>query len=211
VLKAAGYVFRRIRQTLRSKRDQIAVERAYKELLRLHALERSGKLVIGYLDEVGFSLQSVVPYGWQRPESQLGCQTGSHHRRINAIGLLQVNCEFDSYIFEESITGDVVVACIDRFIEHLRKETDLPIVIVLDNASIHTKPLEPHLKRWKKQGVRLKYLPKYSPELNIIEILWRHIKYYWLPLNATESWEKLVAAVEDVLSQIGEKYQITFA
>lgn len=156
-------------------------------------------------------MQSVVPYGWQHPESQLGCQTGSHHQRINAIGLLQANSEFDSYVFKESINGDVVVACIDRFIEHLREETDLPIVIVLDNASIHTNPLKPHLKRWKKQGVRLKYLPKYSPELNIIEILWRHVKYYWLPLDATESWEKLVAAVEDVLSQIGEKYQITFA
>jgi transposase len=26
----------------------------------------------------------------------------------------------------------------------------------------------------------LKYLPPYSPELNLIEILWRHIKYRWL-------------------------------
>jgi hypothetical protein len=24
------------------------------------------------------------------------------------------------------------------------------------------------------------YLPSYSPELNLIEILWRFIKYYWL-------------------------------
>ena len=27
----------------------------------------------------------------------------------------------------------------------------------------------------------LKYLPSYAPELNLIEILWRFLKYYWLP------------------------------
>ena len=28
------------------------------------------------------------------------------------------------------------------------------------------------------------YLPPYSPELNLIEILWRRIKYTWLPFSA---------------------------
>jgi hypothetical protein len=30
----------------------------------------------------------------------------------------------------------------------------------------------------------IKYLPPYSPELNLIEILWRFMKYYWLPFSA---------------------------
>jgi transposase len=30
----------------------------------------------------------------------------------------------------------------------------------------------------------IKYLPPYSPELNLIEILWRRIKYTWLPFSS---------------------------
>ncbi|MBC6473073.1 MAG: hypothetical protein GDA48_09860 [Hormoscilla sp. GM102CHS1] len=48
-----------------------------------------------------------------------------------------------------------------------------------------------------------------SPELNIIEILWRFIKYEWLNIDAYESWKSLVKAVEDVLQ--GGKYKINFA
>jgi len=37
----------------------------------------------------------------------------------------------------------------------------------------------------------LHWLPPYSPELNLIEILWRKIKYQWLPLRAYLSFNHL--------------------
>ncbi len=46
------------------------------------------------------------------------------------------------------------------------------------------------------------FLPTYSPELNIIEILWRFIKYQWLETNAYESYSALVKAVEDLVRNI---------
>lgn len=169
-------------------------------------------MAVYYFDEAGFSLQPVVPYGWQRADSNiLGCTSGSHHRRLNVLGMLQCNGDFDSYMIEGPVNSDVVIACIDAFITRLRGGiTELPVVIVLDNASIHTGEIDEARKRWRKQGVRLKYLPPYSPELNMIEILWRRIKYQWLPLDATESWEALLSSVEHVLKNIGSEYRITF-
>ncbi|MBC6474874.1 MAG: transposase [Hormoscilla sp. GM102CHS1] len=38
-----------------------------------------------------------------------------------------------------------------------------------------------------KKRVNNFYLPTYSPQLNIIEILWRFIKYSWLNTDAYES------------------------
>ena len=35
----------------------------------------------------------------------------------------------------------------------------------------------------------------YSPQLNLIEILWRFMKYEWIELNAYESWDSLVSYV----------------
>ena len=55
-------------------------------------------------------------------------------------------------------------------------------VIVLDNASAHTsKAVKAALPALEAAGVTLYYLPPYSPELNRIEELWRHVKYQELP------------------------------
>jgi transposase len=53
-------------------------------------------------------------------------------------------------------------------------------------------------------------LPSYSPELNLIEILWRFIKYTWLDASAYKSWLSLVTRVESILRGFGEEYVINF-
>lgn len=173
--------------------------------------QKNGELVLYFLDEAGFSLQPVVPYGWQKRDTLRGCTSGSHHRRLNVIGMMQCNGDFDSYMIEGSVNVDVVIACIDAFIRRVRRDvTALPIVLVLDNASIHKGEIDEHRQQWLSQGVSLKYIPPYSPELNKIEILWRRMKYQWLSIDATESWEALDSAVEHVLKGVGSEYQITF-
>lgn len=64
---------------------------------------------------------------------------------------------------------------------------------------------------WEAKGLFIKWLPAYSPKLNIIEILWKFIKYNWLPFSAYASFKQLVIEVEEILSQIGEQYRIQFA
>ena len=51
----------------------------------------------------------------------------------------------------------------------------------------------------------------YSPQLNLIEILWRFMKYEWIELNAYESWDSLVSYVEKILRDFGSNYVINFA
>jgi len=67
------------------------------------------------------------------------------------------------------------------------------------------------LARWQKEGLYLKFLPPYCPELNLIEILWRKIKYEWLPLDAYQSFKTMTEALFEVIGGIGSKYRITFA
>jgi len=58
---------------------------------------------------------------------------------------------------------------------------------------------------------KTQYLSPYSPELNLIEILWRRIKYTWLPFSAYACLNALNEALEAILSHVGSEYQITFA
>lgn len=66
-------------------------------------------------------------------------------------------------------------------------------------------------EKWEDKAVFLHFLPAYSPELNLIEILWRKIKYEWLELDAYQSYKHLKSAVLDILESIGNKYTIAFA
>src|SRR2546422_9620780 len=111
-------------------------------------------------------------------------------------------------MFEQSTHSGVVIACFDVFCQTIKKKT----VVVIDNASIHTsEAFEDRLPSWKKKGLIIKYLPPYSPELNLIEILWRRIKYTWLPFSAYACLNALSEALETILSHVGSEYQITFA
>ena len=38
-----------------------------------------------------------------------------------------------------------------------------------------------NIERWQQQGLTIDNIAPYSPELNIIEIVWRKIKYEWMP------------------------------
>src|SRR5215475_1263197 len=73
---------------------------------------------------------------------------------------------------EQAVHTGVVIACFEEFSKTLKKT-----VVVIDNASVHTsEEFEECLPRWKKKGLIIKYLSTYSPELNLIEILWRNTK-----------------------------------
>ena len=102
----------------------------------------------------------------------------------------------------------LVVAAFDPLSETINKKT----VVVCDNAPTHTsKRFNYNIEKWKAKGLIIKSLPAYAPELNLIEILWRFIKYSWLPFSAYESFKKLVNAVAKVLKGVGKEYHINFA
>jgi transposase len=199
---------------VRHQRDEEAFRHAQCELRALREQEQCGNVDLYYADEAGFSLEPVVPYAWQKPDRRLCCPSGSHHKRHNVLGLLSCQGGFTSYTTDGTITSEVVVACIDAFVKRLRRrKQQRPVVIVLDNAPMHCSPLfEEYRARWQKLNVTIKYLPRYSPELNMIEILWKRMKYSWLPMSAYTCWESLTNAVEYILKNVGrQQYQITYS
>lgn len=160
-----------------------------------------------YFDESGFSLHPPVSYAWQNKGEQVEIFAPSKSKRLNVLGFFNKDNHLESFCFEGTIDARVVVTCFDEFSKTIDKKT----VVILDNASMHrSDEFQEHIPKWEKKKLFVKYLPTYSPELNLIEILWRFIKYYWLPFNAYLSFPHLVDAVEDVLRKVGTHYKISF-
>jgi len=168
--------------------------------------EKDGLVDLYYFDESGFSLVPEVPYAWQDKGTQI-CLPSSKSKRINVVGFMNKDSGLTPFVFESSVTSEVVVACFDSFAESITKQT----IVVIDNASIHHSELfNSKIGDWEKKNIFLLYLPPYSPELNKIEILWKHIKYYWLSFDAYKNFESLRENLNDVLCNVGRKHRINF-
>ncbi len=82
-------------------------------------------------------------------------------------------------------SGALAWECADRassegfftFVQNLRAQwPHEPMVLVLDNVSYHKSAM---LRQWAQRqdpALQLLWLPTYSPELNLIERLWRFLK-----------------------------------
>ena len=205
--KKARLRWKRVRKSLKSLRDPAEFAKCQRELEALQQQEDQGNIALYYFDESGFALDPTIPYAWQETKSVIELPA-RRSGRINVLGFLNRHNDLHTYMFEQSIHTGVVVACFNAFCHTITKKT----VVVVDNASIHrSEEFADRMPYWKKHGLIIKYLSPYSPELNLIEILWRRIKYTWLPFSAYTCLNALNEALETILSQVGSEYQITFA
>jgi hypothetical protein len=206
VLKGLQMSWHRFRRVVGGQPDAQEYKDKQAQLETLQQLDAAGEIDLYYLDESGFCLIPYVPYGWQPIGETLEIPS-QRSKRLNVLGLMNRRLQLEAYVSTQSITSDVVIACIDTFFPQVSK----PTVIVMDKASIHTsEAIGDKLEEWKQRNIEIFELPSYSPELNLIEILWRFMKYEWIEISAYRSWQSLVDYVERVLREFGDKYVINF-
>jgi len=209
LLKTEHYVWKRLRRSLRSLRDEEEFRVAAADLAQLRAasLQSDSAFDLWYYDEAGFTLQPSIPYAWQLVGQRLELAS-AHGPRQNVLGFFNLQHQFHAFAFEGSIDTNPVIHCFNLFRQRQKK----PALVVMDNAPIHTsEDFDDELDHWQKQELHVKFLPPYCPELNLIEILWRKIKYEWLPLDAYQNFKTMTASLFEVIRGIGSKYRITFA
>jgi hypothetical protein len=129
----------------------------------------------------GFCLTPYIPYAWQPMGSVIAMPTSTHRRRLNVLGFLHGQNDLHPSVIEGKGDTSVSVECFEQVSKQIKKRT----YVFLDNVPIHrSQACIRHRAKWVKRGLIIKYLPPYSPELNLIEILWRFMKYHGLPFSA---------------------------
>lgn len=191
------------------KKRQCPIEQQSKKeaLAEVSALAAANLIDVYFGDESGFWQTPVIARAWQFAGEQIRILP-EKGKRLSVFGLLSLDCEGKFWTSEKTIKTEFVIDCLEELLE---AKNEKPKVLVLDNARIHrSKKMQAKLAEWEEKGFYVFFLPPYSPHLNIIEILWRKMKYEWLKAEDYLSFESLTKAIKEILSSLGTEYKINF-
>ncbi|WP_233530556.1 IS630 family transposase [Gelidibacter salicanalis] len=172
----------------------------------LKELENNGYIDLYYGDESHFGLTPNVPYAWQTKSNPV-LLPAAKGKFLNVVGLMGRKNHLFFEVDETTFNSDKIISFMDRFNKQIVKRT----VVILDDSPIHkSKKFMAKIKEWEENDLLIYFLPPYSPELNLIEILWRRMKYRCLPFEANFGFKNLKEHVSEVLNNFGRKYDIIF-
>ena len=178
-------------------------------LVKLQRAALDGACQLFYFDQSGFSASPPVQRGWS-PIGKSHRVFPLPHCRRAVLGALDFGANLLTHHTSKTTIKrpDVV-----QFLDQIARESTpgLTTVVVLDNATIHHNIDQETLDRWLlEHRMILFYLPPYSPELNLIEIVWKHAKYHW---RRFVTWTKdtICAEIETLLGDKHSKFEIRFS
>lgn len=124
-------------------------------------------------------------------------------KRLNVVAAVDAMSHQVSLLTNTNFVNAETVAC---FLTQLRQTyQDLPLVIVLDNALYqHCRFIE---QLTVALNITLLFLPPYSPNLNIIERLWKFVKKKVLYSKYYADFDKFQQAILICLQDCNTSYQ----
>lgn len=156
---------------LPGKADRDAQEKFIEEYERLKE-NKKARDKIYFMDGTHPLHNSQLGYGWIKRGEEKFIKANTGRDRININGAYNIEEHKVIVREDESINGQSTVA----LLEQMLKEQPLGMLyIILDNARYyHSKPVMEFLAKSKR--IQFMYLPPYSPNLNLIERLWKFMK-----------------------------------
>ena len=141
----------------------------YKEFMRT----KSSREAVFFVDAVHPEYNTMAAYGWLKKGRSRSLLTKNRKRRLNLHGAINPET-LDTFIIEGGVVNsDSAIA----LLETLDKYYPLAkgITLIFDNAGYHKSA---EIKEYLKDNPKMKavYLPSGSPNLNLIERLWKFFK-----------------------------------
>jgi len=157
---------------------------------------KSGIIELFFMDAAHFVQGGVPARVWAK--ARMWVKTGSGRRRFNVLGALNfVSKKVETITNSAYINSASVVEMLEMLAE---KYAGKVIKIVLDNASYQRCELV--TSKAEELGIELLFLPAYSPNLNLIERVWKFVKSKLLGaayIDSFEVYSKNIAAFVDSL------------
>jgi transposase len=167
---------------------------------RLQQAERGQRTVL-FMDAAHFVYGPFLGFLWCL--ARLFVLAPSGRKRYNVLAALDavthqvIRVTNDSYINAESVCQllrQLAAAGLPR-----------PLTLVLDNARYQRCELVQSLARSLK--IELLFLPSYSPNLNLIERLWKFVKKESLAAKQLPTYEAFTAVIDECLNNLHTRHK----
>ncbi len=193
ILKKNSYVYIWSKYSLEDQQDAEKRE-LFREKLEEYikiSKEKPNEWQIWFWDECGFSLRVIRRKNWTKKGKRKKVKGMRRRGRVNMMGGLRYSdkkrvCYMikkgDSLTFYEQLKK-LTEEIKKEWVNKGNREEDFErygpkIVIILDNASFHKKKEIIEQIKENLPNIILEYLPAYSPDYNLIELVWHSAKEY---------------------------------
>ena len=133
-------------------------------------------------------------------------KTPAGRNRLNVLGALNaVSKDLITVVNETYVNADTVKELLTKL---SGLHTDVPITIVLDNAKY--QKCDAVVTHAKELGIELLFLPSYSPNLNLIERVWKFVKKKCLYSVYYDSFSAFKSGINECIGNVATKHHDEF-
>lgn len=185
-----------------------------KRLEKYKKQAKNGELLLYFQDEFDLNLLPGIQRCWTQRGSQRKVMTPGLNQKRYGFGAVNYVSGQTLHRIEEHKDSAGFCAFVEQFMHTVTHSPDYhgqTIILVVDNFRIHTskKTLE-FLKKYADQLILFR-LPTYSPWLNLIERLWKHLRRKVTHNHLFHSIAQLVQAVRTFLNALNHSPTLTLA
>lgn len=153
-----------------------------------------------FVDASHFVYGAFLGYVWC--VVRLFVPTGSGRKRLNVLGAVNYKSGQMFTVINQSTIGKHQVC---QLLRQIHSATRKPVTLVLDNASYHRAYLVRDLAA--SLNIELLFLPPYSPNLNLIERVWKLVKKRALSARVLPDFDCFAASVTNTIEGLETKHR----
>jgi transposase len=162
---------------------------------------RAGRRAVFFVDAAHFVWAPFLGRLWCL--ARLFVRSATGRRRYNVLGALNAVTHDLVRVCNEGYVNAETVCTLPRTLAGLGLR--VPVTVVLDNARYQRCELVQALAR--QLGIHLLFLPPYSPNLNLIERLWRFVRKQSLNSTWFDSFDQFQGAIDGCLDKMATDHK----
>lgn len=169
------------------------------------AQAEAGDIVLLYADESEALTHPYLARAWARCGADLRVPAPGQSKKVAMMGALdwlKRKLVVTTSRTKRSTDFIALLVTLDRLYGPKPGVRAKPVVIVLDNGPIHTSKATLAALAARAHWLTVEWLPKYAPELNDIEAVWRDLKTHHLAHQTFTDPDALDTAIQQAVAAL---------
>jgi transposase len=184
------------------------VDRAGLRRKLLKAQAEAGDIVLLFGDESEALTHPYLAHAWAKKGADLRVPAPGQSAKVAILGVFdwaRRDLVIHTSRTKRSSDFSALLEQVDRRYGPKLAVASKPIVLVLDNGPIHTSKASRAALAARAHWLRVEWLPKYAPELNDIEEVWRDLKRHHLAHQTFTGPQELESAIHEAAIKLNNE------